>query len=134
MPSSTVDQTISILRELIDSYESGKLKKDMASLTRQFGIEVTYTLIVPIIAAVLTALFTSLAVMLAPIGVGLANIADKFLLSKTLISSYFKDKDALEARPGVLRAILKLARIEPDTHKQEEMLTDVRQKILSYQS
>lgn len=126
------DPRIRALEELIDSYENGKLKKDLASVRRQFLIEVSYTIGIPSVASILTALFASLAAVLAPVVVGAANIVDKLLVSKTIFSSYFKDRDALQARIGVLRAIVILARAESDTHKLEEMLKDGRQKALAY--
>jgi len=132
MTSSTVDQRISDLGELIDSYESGKLKRDIASLKRQFRIEVFFAFVVPIIATILSAFLVNLTAMLAPIIIGAANIVDKVGLSKTMISSYFKDKDVLEGRPDDLRARVQIAKKQQDTHKQKEMLDDVEQKISSY--
>ena len=132
MANSTTNERISVLNELIDSYESGKLKRDIGSLNRQNGIEASVTFGVPIIATVLSALLVNLTAMLAPIVIGAANIADKLGISKTMISSYFKDKAALQGRPDLLRAELQLAVIEQDSQKKEERLEAVQQRLLGY--
>ena len=129
MPSTTFTQRIKDLNDLIDSYEKKRLKKDIAALKRQFWFELIYSLIAPAFAAILTAVFTNLAVMLAPIGVGVANIAEKFLLSKTILSSYFKDKHTIESRPDVWRAHIGLAQAEQDESKKDERLDLVKLDI-----
>jgi hypothetical protein len=132
MTPSQVNQRISGLEDAIDFYEGGKLKRNVASLNRQFGFEVGFAFVVPIIATVLSALFVNLAAMFAPIVIGVANIADKFALSKTVILSYFKDKDALWGRAEGLRGRLQLAKIQPNQQKQNEMLDDIEKKLFDY--
>jgi energy-converting hydrogenase Eha subunit A len=134
MTSSTVDDRITNLQQLINAYEHGKLKSDLASLKRQLGIEASVAFGVPIIATILSAFVVNLTAMLFPIIIGAANIADKLGLSKTMMSSYFKDKDALQARPESLRALLKLAKTADTPDEQEKMLKTVRKNILDYYS
>jgi len=127
-----VNPRVTELEEAIKSYESGKLKMDIASLKRQFTIEVSYATIIPIIAAILSAIFVNLAAIAAPIAIGAANIADKVGLSKTILSSYSKDKYALKERPVNLRGRLQLARIEQNPNDQNKMLDDIVDKLSSY--
>ena len=106
MTPSKVNQRISGLKDAIDFYEGGRLKRDIASLTRQFTIETSVAFGVPIIAGVVIGFLVNLTAILAPIAIGAANVVDKLALSKSMILSYFKDKDALGGRPEGLRGRL----------------------------
>lgn len=132
MASSQMTQRINGLKDAIDLYESGRLKRDVASLTRQLIIEAGVAFGVPVIAGIVVGFFVNLTAILAPIAIGAGNIVDKLALSKGMVSSYSKDKDALESRPEGLRARLQLAKIQQDPNKRDQMLDDIEQKLLSY--
>lgn len=132
MASSQVNGRIRGLENAVNSYRRGKLGKEIASLKRQFTLEVSITFGIPIIATILSAIFVNLAAIAAPIVIGAANIAQKLGLSKTIISSYFRDRDALEMRFEALWGAVQLAKIQTKVEDKDKTLNDVEQKLRTY--
>jgi len=89
-------------------------KTQIKTLANKFYVECTYTIGVPVVAAIITYFFSSAATALAPLAVGAANVVEKTTSSKTLFTTYNKDKSALEIKVSGFLARIRLALQEQD--------------------
>jgi hypothetical protein len=130
--SKSTNDRISALKELAGLYEDKKLRLDIQSLNRKYSIEIGFIVIIPLLATILSSVFINLASALAPLAIGAANAIDKLTVSKSLIATYGKDKEAIQSRPAFLRVRIRLAEAEHDPAKQKSILDYVQGKIEEY--
>ena len=132
MPPISINDRIRTLNEAVKLYEDKKLPLDIDSLNRRFAIEISFTIIIPVVATILSFIFINATAALAPITLGTVNAVEKLTVSKSLIATYSKDKDAIRSRPTYLYVRIKLAEAEPDSAKQNSILDYVQKTIQEY--
>lgn len=124
MPTPDNQARAEVLEKAVDECDN-IVKKQAKALTNKLLLECFFTIVIPVVAAIITYFFSSATVALAPLAVGATNAAEKITSSKTLLTTYFKDKSTLETKISVFLVKIKLALQEPDSETAKKDLDAV---------
>lgn len=132
MPNGdNAENRVNILEKAIKEYEF-TISKQVGALTQKFVMEIVTVVVIPIAAAVITYIFSSFAVALAPLTVGGVNAATKLTESKNILMSYFKDKSQLNIRVNFLRTNLYIAQQKDDLGDRKTELDKIANQLRTW--
>lgn len=95
------------IERAIDRYES-MVNKGIARLKRAFFADLSFVVIIPIVAVILAGFFSNIAGILTTLGVGAVNAEERLRRGHTILIKYWSDRSALEDTVNILRLELQL--------------------------
>ncbi len=122
MENSIVLQKKQSVEKAIDLYES-IVDKYNRRASRAFFVDISFTIVIPVIAVVLAGLFSNIAGLVTTLGLGTINAGEKLTKGHTLLIKYWSDRGKLEDTVNTLR--LENIACEQDINKLNALLKKV---------
>lgn len=80
----------------------------MARLKRAFFTDLSFIVIIPVVAVILAWIFSNIAGILTTLGVGVINAEERLRRGHTILLKYWSDRSILENTVSILRLELQL--------------------------